>query len=97
MGVNGPLPPLPGKGLASVTKWRWSQNGGRRRKEKRKKGEKGKKERGAIDIEENLITKRRRKEEGSFFEHSCATVTRDGQNDQGSRGLGRPHIKWAKN
>ena len=42
-----PLPPLLGKGLASVTQWRRSQNeeGGeeRRKKEKRKKGEKGKK------------------------------------------------------
>ena len=42
-----PLPPLPGKGLASVTKWRRSQNekGEEERKKEEKKGKKKKRKR----------------------------------------------------
>jgi len=37
----GPLPPLPGKGLASVTKSRRSQNGKKRKRKKEKQGPAG--------------------------------------------------------
>ena len=47
-----PLPPLPGKGLASVTKWRRSQNEKGKKKKKRGKRKKGREKKGKKEEKE---------------------------------------------
>ena len=57
-----PLPPLPGKGLASVTKWRRSQN--EKGEEERRKKKKGEKEKRKREKRENGRERTRKKENG---------------------------------